>query len=319
LGKNYLYLKNAEVMENLANCDTIVFDKTGTLTNTEGNSTFFWGKRPLCICEQIAIKSLVKNSTHPVAQRINGFYANLKPIEIEVFQEYIGLGVCGYFNGHLLKVGSSNFLNIPAVELASPSVNYTHVSIDNEYIGYFEIQNSYRDSVEETIKNLRKNYTTYLLSGDNDGEKSTLSRWFKPQQLHFRVSPQQKLDFIKKLQSEGKNVMMIGDGLNDAGALKQADVGIAITENTNHFTPSSDAILNADYFKKIPDFLEYSKFGLRLIKFSFVVSLIYNLIGLSFAISGHLSPVVAAILMPVSSATMLLIATVGMIYRGKKM
>ncbi len=319
LGKNHFYLKNSEVMENLVHCDTIVFDKTGTLTNSQGNSTHFLGKRPLCLCEQIAIKSLVRNSTHPVAQRINGFYANLKPIEMEVFQEYIGMGVCGYFNGHLLKVGSSKFLNIPVVESASPTVNFTHVSIDNEYIGHFEIQNSYRESIEQTIKKLRESYTIYMLSGDNDGEKSMLSQWFKSEQLHFKVDPQQKLDFIKKLQTEGKNVMMIGDGLNDAGALKQADVGIAITENTNHFTPSSDAILNADYLKKLPSFLAYSKFGLRLIKFSFAVSLIYNLIGLSFAISGHLSPVIAAILMPLSSATMLLIASLGMIYQGKKM
>jgi Cu+-exporting ATPase len=228
------------------------------------------------------------------------------------------MGVCGYFNGHLLKVGSSKFLNIPVIESTSPTVNFTHVSIDNEYIGHFEIQNSYRESIEQTIKKLREGYTIYMLSGDNDGEKSVLSKWFKSEQLHFKVSPQQKLDFIKKLQSEGKKVMMIGDGLNDAGALKQADVGIAITENTNHFTPSSDAILSADYMKKLPDFLEYSKFGLRLIKFSFAVSLIYNLIGLSFAISGHLSPVIAAILMPLSSATMLLIASLGMIYQGKK-
>ena len=320
LGKQHFYLKNSEVFERLSKCDTIVFDKTGTLTKSGGNLTEFLGKRTLCLCEQIAIKSLVKNSNHPIAQRINSFYENLNPTELENFQEYAGLGMCGYFNGHLLKIGSAKFLDLPnIIHPKSSKMSFAHVSIDHEYVGLFEIQHSYRESIEKTLRDLGENYESYLLSGDNDGDKNMMSKLFNAKNVHFRVSPQEKLDFIKKLQTEGKNVMMVGDGLNDAGALQQADVGIAITENSVHFTPSSDAILDAKYLKKLPDFLSYSKFGLKLIKFSFAVSLIYNLIGLSFAISGHLSPVIAAILMPISSVTMLIIASMGMIYRGNKL
>jgi P-type Cu+ transporter len=320
LGKQHFYLKNSEVFERLSKCDAIVFDKTGTLTNSGGNITQFLGKRNLCICEQIAIKSITKNSTHPISQRISSFYENLKPIELENFQEYIGLGMCGYFNGHLLKIGSAKFLDIPEViDPKSPTVSFAHVSIDQEYVGLFEIHHSYRENIEQTLKGLGEHYESYLLSGDHDGDRSKMSQLFKAQNVHFIVSPQGKLDFIKKLQAQGKNVMMVGDGLNDAGALKQADVGIAITENSIHFTPASDAILDAKYLKKLPDFLSYSKYGMQLIKFSFGVSLIYNIIGLSFAISGNLSPVIAAILMPVSSVTMLIIASMGMIYRGNKL
>lgn len=320
LGKQHFYLKNLEVFERLSKCDTIVFDKTGTLTNSGGNLTDFLGKRALCLCEQVAIKSLAKNSTHPIAQRINSYYENLKPVELENFQEYVGLGMCGNFNGHLLKIGSSKFLDLPnIIDPKSPKISFAHLSIDQEYLGLFEIQHSYRKNIEQTVKGLGLNYESYLLSGDHDGDRNMMSQLFNSNKVHFRVSPQEKLDFIKKLQAEGKNVMMVGDGLNDAGALKQADVGIAITENSVHFTPSSDAILDAKYLKKLPDFLTYSKFGMKLIKFSFAISLIYNVIGLSFAISGQLSPVIAAILMPVSSFTMLIIASMGMIYRGNKL
>jgi P-type Cu+ transporter len=320
LGKQHFYLKNTEVFERLSKCNTIVFDKTGTLTNSGGNITHFLGNRTLCLCEKIAIKSLAQHSTHPISQRIKSYYENYKPVELENFQEYMGLGMCGYFNGHLLKIGSADFLNIPKIiDPKSPMMSFAHVSIDQEYVGLFEIQHSYRENIEQTLKGLSEKYETYLLSGDNDGDINKMTQLFKAKNVHFRVSPQGKLDFIKNLQVQGKKVIMVGDGLNDAGALKQADVGIAISENSVHFTPSSDAILDAKYLKKLPDFLSYSNFGLKLIKFSFAVSLIYNVIGLSFAISGHLSPVIAAILMPVSSITMLIIASLGMIYRGNQL
>jgi Cu+-exporting ATPase len=159
-----------------------------------------------------------------------------------------------------------------------------------------------------------------LLSGDNDSERKRLENIFRiKKNLVFNCSPQEKLLFIKELQNKGKKVIMIGDGLNDAGALKQADVGIAITENTLNFTPMSDAILEAKKLKNLPKYLNYSKFGMKLIKFSYGFSLLYNCIGLSFAIQGNLSPIIAAILMPVNSITLVGIASLGMIWGGKKL
>jgi Cu+-exporting ATPase len=121
----------------------------------------------------------------------------------------------------------------------------------------------------------------------------------------FNQKPENKLQFIQQLQSNGKNVMMIGDGLNDAGALKQADVGIAITDDVNNFSPACDGILGSQEFVRIDKMFRFAKLAMNIIKASFLISLIYNLIGIAFAVKGTMSPIVAAILMPISSVTII--------------
>ena len=147
----------------------------------------------------------------------------------------------------------------------------------------------------------------YVLSGDNDSEKSNLEKIFTPEtQLRFNQSPQQKLDFIKDLQHAGKNVLMLGDGLNDAGALMQSNVGIAVSENSAQFSPASDAILDGSKVSMLDKFISYAKAGKQIVMASFILSILYNIVGLSFAVQGLLSPMVAAILMPASSISIVL-------------
>ena len=126
--------------------------------------------------------------------------------------------------------------------------------------------------------------------------------------LLFYQKPADKLAFIKTLQQNGEKVMMIGDGLNDAGALKQSDIGVALSEDNNNFTPASDAIIAAGRLSKLAKFIRLCKANQHIVLASFIMSLAYNLTGLFFAVQGNLSPLVAAILMPSSSLCIFLLS-----------
>lgn len=137
--------------------------------------------------------------------------------------------------------------------------------------------------------------------------------------MYFNQKPNDKLDFIKSLQGQHKKVMMVGDGLNDAGALAQSDVGIAISENVNVFSPACDGILDASNFKQLYQYILASKKAMRIIKLSFLLSLLYNIIGLYFAVTAQLSPVIAAILMPLSSISVVGFTTFATNILGRKL
>jgi Cu+-exporting ATPase len=136
--------------------------------------------------------------------------------------------------------------------------------------------------------------------------------------LVFHQQPADKLNFVQQLQQQDEIVMMVGDGLNDAGALKQANVGIAISDNVNNFSPACDGIIEASQFSKLSALINYCRSGVNIIKISFVISLLYNVIGISLAVQGTMSPIVAAILMPVSSTTIIIFTTLASNIAGKR-
>jgi Cu+-exporting ATPase len=160
------------------------------------------------------------------------------------------------------------------------------------------------------VRDLKRHYKLHVLSGDNSAEKHFLRETFGSEgDLRFEQRPDDKLSFIFSLQADGKRVIMVGDGLNDAGALKQSEVGIAVSEDLNKFSPACDAILSSKHFANLAQFLEFSRLGKKIILSSFVISVLYNIVGLTFAAKGMLSPVMAAILMPLSSISILLFTT----------
>ncbi len=309
-GRNKLYLKNASVIESIARIDTVVFDKTGTLTHTQQARIEFLGNNPDTQQER-AIYSLAKQSAHPLSRLLANHLleAGTEPMTISDFKELAGKGVEGRVGENVIRLGSSSFVR-GMEKVAEQGTSEVWVSINNEVLGAYSIHNRYRPGVDNMASWFEsQGFDLHVLSGDNDAEKENLQQIFgKNASLVFNQSPQNKLEYIKTLQSRKRKVMMLGDGLNDAGALKQSDVGIAVTENSSQFTPASDAILDSSEINKMDGFVRYARSGKGIVTIGFVVSILYNFVGLSFAISANLSPLIAAILMPVSTITIVAIA-----------
>lgn len=308
-GKNKFYVKNTDVVEAMSEITDIVFDKTGTLTETGSSSVKFVGE-PLTAEEKILIKTLVRNSAHPLSNGINELFDVPVASNVDDFREIPGKGIEATVNGKKVKIGSGMFVNHLANENKIELSTKVYLSIDNKTRGYFAVKNNYRENLNEIIGTLKRDYKLHLLSGDNDSEKPELEKFFgEDTVMKFRQTPQEKLDYIKSLQSGNKKVLMIGDGLNDAGALKQSDVGIAVSENANNFSPACDGILESRSFGKLNEFIKFSKTSKRIIIASFVISFVYNVVGMYFAVQGTLSPVIAAVLMPLSSISVVVFTT----------
>ena len=313
-GKNKLYLKNAGVIESLAKINTIVFDKTGTITQNEFAKVFYEGTT-LTNYEIAIIKLATGQSAHPLSRTINNFlssYHSTEGLTLEYFKEYAGKGLSAVVDGVITKIGSGNFVNqLSCQTIFDGSGAYIHILLDGVYKGFFIISNQYREGINIAINHLKENkYELLLLSGDNDAEKKIIEELFASKNnILFNQSPQDKLNTIKKLQDQNKKVLMLGDGLNDAGALMQSDVGIAVSDHSAQFSPACDAIIDGSKIGVIHALLAYARTGKKIVAASFALSIVYNIVGLSFAVKGTLSPMVAAILMPTSSISIVLLVT----------
>lgn len=309
-GRNKFYLKNSDAIEKLKNIDTIVFDKTGTITQNNEAVVNYEGRKLMHYNSQL-VRSLVMQSTHPLSKSIFESLEHVDTLDVKNYREYSGKGIKAIVNGVVVKLGSSEFIFGNKNEQGNENnSSIVFLNIGDIHYGHFTIKNKYRKGLKDLIRSLEKRYTLSVLSGDNDAEKETLRMIFNNEtSLLFQQSPSDKLNYIKELQSQKHKVAMIGDGLNDAGALKQSDIGISVSDDLNNFSPACDAILDASRFNDLKTFIDFAKASQKVIIASFVLSLLYNVIGLWFAVSGTLSPVVAAILMPVSSISIVLFTT----------
>ncbi len=319
-GKHKLYLKDSTVLEQLAHIDTVVFDKTGTLTTNAKNVVTYEGIA-LSKAEKLLLTSTLRASNHPLSRSLYAILDKNNIQTLDDFSEEVGQGITGKISNQHIKIGSFSFVkpdNGSKNNLNQKTA--VHISTNKGYRGCYVFYTEYRKGVREVFEQLNATAEIVILSGDNDGEKEHLSKLLPlGAKMLFNQKPEDKLNFIKELQQKGKNVLMIGDGLNDAGALAQSNVGISVSENVNVFSPACDGILDASRFSDITTFLSLSKKGIQTIKYAFVFSLLYNLIGLAFAVTGNLAPVVAAILMPLSSISIVVFTTLVTYVLGKSL
>lgn len=298
--RNKFYAKNAATVEQMATVDTVVFDKTGTISSPMVNGIAFEGF--LTAEEKRLVYSSCRNSSHPLSREIVKWMEDIDAVPVNSYQESVGEGSVTHIGRAIVKIGSARFVG------ASKTIgeeSHVFVSINGEVKGCFSMEQSWRPGLSGVIHNLKK-YDLHLISGDNDHKKDVLKNLFPPTaQLMFNQSPLNKLEIINLIQENGRHICMLGDGLNDAGALKAAALGIAVSDDINNFSPGCDAILDGASFEKLPQFFDFSKDVVRVIHLSFGISLFYNVIGLSFAVQGEMSPLFAAILMPISTVTII--------------
>ncbi|CAM1350099.1 heavy metal translocating P-type ATPase [Tenacibaculum crassostreae] len=315
-GRKKFYLKNATVVEQLAAVDSVIFDKTGTLTTNKENTITYEGEN-LDTTQKLILKGSLRASNHPLSRMLYTSLANEKMLLVEDYKEYVGKGIEANYEQTKIKIGSASF--VKSVKEQTNLDTSVHVSVNDEYKGKFVFKNAYRNGVNELFTELSKNCDLSVVSGDNEGEQQFL-QGFLPKQTTFLFNqkPEDKLHYVESLQQKNKSVLMIGDGLNDAGALAQSNVGVAISENINVFSPACDAILDATKFNQIASYIKASKKAVQIIKYCFLLSLMYNIIGLYFAVTGQLMPVIAAILMPLSSISVVVFTTIATNMLGRK-
>src|SRR5699024_7994851 len=166
----------------------------------------------------LVLAFIFRGSKHPLSRSLYQYLDIKEKVSLESFQEITGKGMKAMYNGQEIKLGSASFVG---GETLKKEINQTrvYVKIGEKVFGKYIFQNAYRHGVEELFKNLSAEQELMVLSGDNDGEYAYLQTIFPSgTHMHFNQTPSDKLQFIKELQSKGKTVMMVGDGLNDAGA-----------------------------------------------------------------------------------------------------
>lgn len=314
LGRNKFYVKDTLTIEKIAKLNAIVFDKTGTITHRKKTSIKYQGPE-ISEFDMLNIKTLLKNSNHPLSKSLYEFIeVNDDNFPVGNFKEISGKGYQAELRGHTYKIGSARYNNQESKNLETA----VYISKNNELIGKFIFKNEYRQNLKDLFNKLT-HYKIFILSGDNSSEEIQLKKLIPTcEAMAFNQSPEDKLNYIKNLQDQNLNVAMLGDGLNDAGALKQSNVGIAISDDSNSFTPSSDVIMNGDKVVTLNNYLNVCKGSITIVKMTFIISFLYNIVGLSYAVTGHMHPLFAAILMPISSITVVAFTTLSTWILGRK-
>ncbi len=310
LARRNIFVRNTEVLEAMARVNTVVFDKTGTLTAVHGGEIVFTGAE-LSAAESALVAAAARQSTHPLSRRVADLLGETSDT-VTAFHEEPGQGIEATAAGTSVQLGSRAWLESLGIQLpaaAATAGSTVWLALGGVFRGVFTLSSALRPETDRLLRSLAERHEIALLSGDNERERERFAALFGPQaHLQFNQSPLNKLGFIRDLQARPRTVMMVGDGLNDAGALRQSDVGVAVVENIGAFSPASDVIMDATLVPRTAELLRFSRQATLVVRLSFLISTLYNIVGLAIAASGNLAPVVCAILMPVSSVTVVAFA-----------
>ncbi|MCF8278382.1 MAG: heavy metal translocating P-type ATPase metal-binding domain-containing protein [Flavobacteriales bacterium] len=319
-GRHGFFVRSVEAVAKLGQVNHVVFDKTGTITIRQKGSVNFAGN-DLSEDHLEALVNVARQSLHPLSKTFAAAYPKMKVVPVIGFTEHAGVGIFGMVNGVLVELKNPNRLDENELKLFDSwqtehhGMGRTAVLINGHLWARIDFTTSYRHGLKQIVHHIQEENELSLLSGDNNAEATALSNTliagFDSKNMFFEMDPHDKREWVEQKQIDGtQKVLMVGDGLNDAGALKEAHFGISIAEDNSQFTPASDGILTAESFEKLPQFIALARQSRNVVLGAFALSLLYNVVGVSVAVQGNLSPVMAAILMPLSSVTIVLFTTI---------
>ncbi len=310
LGRRGIMVRSTGTLLELDTVSHVVFDKTGTLTSPEYSVAYRGDNLSPAQCDALA--AVVAESTHPVSRALSATFGK-SSVQAWNVRETVGGGVYGKAGEHTVAVGSRCWVKMYTTSSGVDRIdtNDTLVCIDGRVMGHIVMDSILRDGVTTMIADISSTYSTSMITGDGERDKTVLEQSFRNEDMHFGMLPDDKVDAITAVQAKGKRVLMVGDGLNDAAAMNTANVAIAVANNTATIVPACDVIVPGTMMTSIPSLLRYAGSLRRLIIGTFAVSMVYNAIGLTLAVTGALSPVAVAILMPISSLTVIGLAVGG--------
>jgi Cu+-exporting ATPase len=307
LGQRGFYARTTGVVYELSRIDTVAFDKTGTLTSAAVPVVVEHGG--LGLEDWRLVRALAAESVHPVSRAIAA--AGLACGTVSSVTEAAGNGIAGVVDGLAVRIGTAAFVGAP------DAAGRTLVAIEGR-VGWVRVAVPEREGIEDAVRHLALTYEVCLVSGDHDREAARWAPVFGDQ-MAFRQAPEAKLAIVDSLKRRGRRVLMLGDGLNDAGALAAADVGVAVSDQTACVVPACDAVVSGGRVRHLEAFLRYSRLARRVIVLAFALSVVYNVVGLSLALAGALTPLASAILMPISSLTVVGLGAGGMRWAARRL
>lgn len=297
-----VYIRSSSIIAELQNIGAVVFDKTGTLT--EPRNVRYHGT-PLTSDQAAGVHALASQSTHPISRAIARTMPDSEGNVYDV-AEVAGKGIMGTYRGDVIRLAASS-----VHASLSTSTGQTDVIVNDEHLGSFSLEHAVRPGVHTMIDDLSKNLAVHLLTGDSSPLSPELSDVFASCDVIQGASPAQKVDHVVRLQSIDKRVLMVGDGLNDLAALSAANVSVAVSNSTAKIVPACDIVLDAEHLGNIPSMLAYAKKQKAVVATAFWFTMMYNVIGLSLSLTGQLTPVITAIMMPASSLFVVAISIAG--------
>ncbi|EGQ3613447.1 copper-translocating P-type ATPase [Staphylococcus pseudintermedius] len=309
-----ILFKTAEALEQAQHVDTIVFDKTGTITNGEPKVVHVYHET-----EEVTIgayvKSLEMQSEHPLSKALVDYYSDEAVHTVSQYETHAGSGISGVIDDNRVRIGSIRFVTNNDLtqeqqdrihSLAEQGATVVGMTINETLVAIIGVRDDPKAEAKTVIETLNKNYDLVMLSGDSKQTAQAIGRELGFTRVIAEVKPDEKSKVVTELQNEGKRVMMVGDGINDAPALMKSDIGVAMGSGSDIALESADIALVRNHLDGIADALQLSRLTIKNIKQNLFFAFCYNLIGIPIAAAGFLAPWVAGTAMAFSSVSVVL-------------